>query len=75
MLNVKEENMKFRTIRARNLQPGNIIKTTELDGDLITIESTSFIAGSSASSDKIGYSYKHGQSTIPIEERVSVLIT
>jgi hypothetical protein len=64
----------FRLVKARDLKSGDVIKAVEVDGELVTIESTYFIAGTDAITDHIGYSCVHGSSAIPAEDQVSLLI-
>lgn len=64
----------FKIVKARELNPGDVIQAKELDGGLVTIESIHFIAGNSAQLDHIGYSCTHGHSAIPADDPVSLLI-
>lgn len=75
MSNVSTLNQNsFTLVKARDLKSGDVIKAVELEGELVTIESTYFIAGTDTLDDHIGYSCVHGSSAISAEDKVSVLI-
>lgn len=68
---------KFKTIKARYLKTGDVLKAPEADGELVKVTGVNFIAAEEAADcngDRITYSCKYGFSGRFAEEDIEILI-
>lgn len=68
---------EFKTIKARYLKTGDVLKAQEADGELVKVTGVNFIAAEEAADcngDRITYLCKYGFSGRFAEEEIEILI-